>query len=804
MYQIWSILIAKMQSTMIRVTTLFTAVLLLLATAAVAQEAPKSAIKGVVLDKQSQYELIGVNVIIPGSDPLIGAASELDGSFRLENVPVGRHVVQVSFLGYETVTLSNLMVLSGKELDLRIELEESVNEMQEVVITANDDKRESINKMATVSARTFSVEEAARYSGALQDPARMAANFAGVSGASDDRNDIIIRGNSPTGVLWRLEGIDIPSPNHFSTIGTTGGPVGMLNLNNLANSDFMTGAWSSEYGNALSGVFDLRLRNGNSDKREYLGQLGFNGFELGAEGPFKKGGRASYMANFRYSTLEVFQAMGFDLGTGAAIPQYKDGTFKINVPTKNAGRFTLFGIGGNSFIEFKAEDSNDRDLFSSDRENTRFNSETGVIGASHTYFFNKNTFSKLVVAASTTTTSGTIDTLDLNTNLFGHQTGFDRAQNKYSLNWRLNRKINARHTVTGGVLVDYYDLDMVDSTAVSPGAGYLSIANFKGSAPLGQVYAQWQYRMNDSWTLNSGLHAQYLQLNGSTALEPRLGLKYKASERHTLSFGTGMHSQLQPIVVYFINEHDENGTSYNPNESLDFTRSIHTIAGHDWLIGTDLRLKSEIYYQYIYGAPVDTASSSFSMLNEGADFELPSRTGLSNDGTGYNYGLELTLEKFFTNGYYFLVTTSLFDSRYEGSDGVTRSTAFNGNWVGNALGGYEFKLGKASTLSFDTKVTMSGGRRFTPINLELSQQFNSEILVQDEAFSDRYDDYFRFDFKITFRHNGNKIAQQFSVDLQNATNNQNIFVQGYNARTGNIGTTYQRGFFPDVQYKIFF
>lgn len=142
--------------------------------------------------------------------------------------------------------------------------------------------------MATVSARSFTVEETSRYAGSLNDPSRMAANYAGVSSTSDARNDIIIRGNSPLGVLWRLNGMEIPNPNHFGSLGTTGGPVSILNNNLLDKSDFLTGAFPAEYGNALAGVFDLQMRSGNNEKTEFLGQVGFNGFELGAEGPIGK------------------------------------------------------------------------------------------------------------------------------------------------------------------------------------------------------------------------------------------------------------------------------------------------------------------------------------------------------------------------------------------------------------------------------------------------------------------------------------------------------------------------------------
>jgi len=195
--------------------------------------------------------------------------------------------LKISLISYKE-KLQTVVLTTGKETVLNIELEESAVQGQEVVISAEIDKTKSNNKMATVSSRIFSTEEASRYAGSRGDPARMAANFAGVSGANDSRNDIIVRGNSPLGILWRLNGLDIPNPSHFGSMGSSGGPISILNNNTLDNSDFMTGAFPADYGNATAGVFDLKMRSGNNEKYEFLGMVGFNGFEIGAEGPFSK------------------------------------------------------------------------------------------------------------------------------------------------------------------------------------------------------------------------------------------------------------------------------------------------------------------------------------------------------------------------------------------------------------------------------------------------------------------------------------------------------------------------------------
>ena len=761
----------------------------------------KQNIRGTITDKQSEAPIPGVQVFIVGSNPIIGTITDLNGNFVLKNIPVGRIAVEAKFVGYKAAVIPNLELTSGKELILNLSLEESVEMLEAVEVTSGDDKKEAINKMASVSARTISIEEAGKFAGTLNDPARMAQNYAGVSGVSDSRNDIIIRGNSPLGVLWRMEGIDIPSPNHFSSLGTTGGPVSMLNINNLANSDFYTSAWTANYGNALSGVFDLRLRNGNNSKREHLAQVGFNGFEFGTEGYFSKKSRASYLFNYRYSTLGVLSALGIDLGVGTAIPQYQDLTFKLNFPTDKIGRISLWGIGGVSFIEFEpSEEPDTTNLYSNPNEKSGFTSQTGVFGLSHKYFFNKNIFTELVLAYSISSTGGYIDTISELGERF-NRVGFDRKQLKASANFKINHKVNAKNTFTVGLIVENYATDILDSAYAFN--DYRIISNNNGNANLFQSYINYQHKFSEKLVFNGGLHSQHFGLTESNAIEPRIGFKYNLNKRHTLSIGSGLHSQIQPITIYFVEETINDKIAF-PNQNLGFSKSIHNVLGYDFRISENMRLKLELYYQYLYDVPVDTFASSFSMLNQGADFVLPNGTGYENNGTGTNYGIELTLEQFLNRGYYFLFTTSIFDSKFKGSDLIERNTAFNGNYIFNALLGKEFQLNKKLTLGFDLKSTYAGGKRFTPVNIEASKMIGSEVRFEDQLFEDQHPNYFRLDFKTSVKLNGKRISQKWSVDLQNLTNHQNIFQAGYNASTENLGYIYQRGFFPNVQYAINF
>lgn len=773
-----------------------------------AQQATQT-IKGQLIDAQSKSPLIGASVVILGSDPLIGTTSNVDGEYKITNAPLGRITLKVSYLGYEEKVIPNVLVTSGKEVILNLDLQESIITGEEVVVTAErKDKASTNNEMATVSARTFNVEETNRYAGSRNDVARMASNFAGVSGANDSRNDIIIRGNSPVGLLWRLEGINIPNPSHYGSLGSTGGPVSLLNTNVLDKSDFMTAAFPAEYGNAIAGVFDLQLREGNNEKREYLGQIGFNGFELGAEGPFSKKSKASYLVNYRYSTLGVFQALGLEFGTGTATPQYQDLSFKINIPTGKSGIFSVWGIGGISNIDLLGSeiDTTSSNLYGGENDNFFLKYRTGVVGVSHKYYFNNSTYSKLSIAASKAYQEFEADSITITERAIIRNEKAEYNQDKYSVNLLINKKINARNTVNGGVIVDLYDFDLQYFRLIKSTGDFKAIQNKEGQAVLSQAYTQWQHRFNDKFTLNSGVNLQHFSISNKVALEPRIGLRYKITPKQSFNLGYGYHSQMQPLLTYFSTTYYADGATATTNEDMDFTKSQHFVLGYENAFAPSLRLKLETYYQYITKAPVENHPSSFSMLNAGADFVTPENDSLVNKGTGRNYGIELTLEKFYSQGYYFLLTTSLFDSKYKGSDNVERNTTFNGNYAVNILAGKEFKLGKRkiNTFNLDWKLTTAGGRYVTPLDFGKSAESGQEVYKNDQAFSEKLSPYFRTDIKFSFRMNKKKLTHEFSLDLQNVLNTKNVFMQRYNARTNSIETEYQIGFFPIPQYRVLF
>ncbi|MCH2223593.1 MAG: TonB-dependent receptor [Crocinitomicaceae bacterium] len=767
-------------------------------------------IRGKVMDRYSEELIPDAKVFLFGINDSLRRKSDVDGSFRFENVPVGRYTLVATYTSYEEVVMSNLELTSSKELVLNLKMTEKVQVIGEVKVAARG-KGETVNRLATVSARTFSIEESQRYAGSLNDVARMAQNFAGVQGADDSRNDIIVRGNSPSGVLYRMEGIDIPNPNHFARFGTTGGPISILNNNVLANSDFFTGAFPAEYGNALASVFDLRMRSGNNEKFEFMGQIGFNGVEGMAEGPISRKKKSSFLVNYRYSTLELFQLIGLEFGT-SALPKYQDISFKLNFPTKN-GLTQVFGLGGLSNINILSSNVEDQnDIWGNAGNDIYFTSNTGMVGLTHKHRINSNSFFEVLLGMQGAYNNARNDSLDFN-GLNPFTTFNSEATNgKQTIVVNYQNKLSSRHLIKAGIINDVYLLSLNDSVYVPSAVAFASLRDFEGATSLIRSHFQHRYRLNENLTLVSGVYSQFLTLGKQWSVEPRIGLNVQLNKNQSINAGYGLHSQMAPIELYFAQIQNLDGSYTTPNTELGFTNSHHLIAGYEKRFKHGIKLKAEVYGQYLTNVPIEQKSSAYSLLNFGATFNTSIPDSIHNGGEGRNYGIELTLEKFLDKGFYFLVTASLFESKYKGSDDVWRNTAFNGNHTLNTLIGYEFRFGKKSkeekkyysALSIDFKFTWNGGGRYTEILIPESIAANKEVRDVSNAFAKKYQDYLKGNFRIAYKLIGRNTTQEWALDLQNFTDRDNIFYQQYNPYAGQVRTIYQNGFIPVFQYRITF
>ena len=775
------------------------AFLALISTVASAQNYTQT-LKGMVQDKAVKTPLAGATVVMLDAEPVIGGTTDAEGRFRLGAVPIGKHTLRVSYLGYKEVVVPNVTVNSGKETDLIVELEEDFLSAGEVVVRANIEKQKPLNELSAVSARTFSVEETQRFAAAVNDPARMASSYAGVVMADDGNNTISIRGNSPNGLLWRMEGVDIPNPNHFSSVGTSGGGISILSAQLLSNSDFLTGAFAAEYGNAVSGVFDLKLRKGNSEKREYTLQAGVLGLDAAVEGPMRFGRQTgSFLVNYRYSTLSILSKVGVNIGD--AQTNFQDLSFNFWIPAGKWGQFTLFGLGGLS--DQQNQGVADSLLWDDDGDKQYtwdFKAHTGVIGLTHSIVWGDNTFLKTVVALSGTRNGERNDEYQDDYTLRRLDED-DFRQSKVTVSSVLTHKFSPRLLLRTGAYANFHYFKFTQREWNDDAETLEEQLNSTGSATSLDAFAQWQYRATERLTFNAGAHGIYFFLNDTKSIEPRASVKYTFSDRQSLSLGYGLHGQMQPLGVYFIK--GESGAL--PNRGLGFTKAHHLVLSYDQSLPGNWHLKPELYYQSLFNAPVsrDTADA-FSMLNVYDGFEGKITV---NGGRGRNYGVELTAEKFLTQGFYFLLSSSLFQSEYKGSDGVWRNTLYNLNFVNSLVSGKEWgwnRRGKNRTFGINVKLTWMGGHRETPIDLEASAEQGKTVRDESRAFEERMPAYFRLDTGFRIRRNYEHLTTTLSLDIQNTTNRQNIFGRYFDEQSGTVKYYYQAPLIPILSYKLEF
>lgn len=759
-------------------------------------------IYGKVFDQQSLLPLPGVNIVFKYNGLTGGTITDTSGNFVMQDVPVGRLQLEFSSIGYEVIYVDNVNLTSGKDVCLEIGMLEKIELLDEVVIKAFT-KNKAKNEFAPVSSRSFTIDETNRFAGSWGDPARMVSNYAGVVTAGDQRNDIIIRGNSPTGLLWQLEGIPIPNPNHFGTFGTTGGPISILNNNQLSNSDFFTSAFPAEYGNALSGAFDLMMRKGNTQNHEFLMQMGFNGFELGAEGPLIKKIQGSYLVNYRYTMMDLMTALGlFDVG---GIPKYSDLSFKLFLPTKKMGTFSVFGLGGNSEIKLKEDKGSGWTSDMLPGTSVYYGSSMRTIGIANKYFLSENSRIESTVSYNLTKSFNVVDSIQSDSLKYFNYYNDEYQENKLLLSVKFKKKFNTKNIFHAGISIEKYFFNFYDETFNHTINDYINQTDIENNATLYQGYVQYKNRLTNNFSLNLGLHGLLLDLNNKTMIEPRAGLSYKISDRHSISAGYGLHGQIQPRLVYFVQTLIDtiNSIYESSNRNLDFTKSHHFTIGYDFTISQDFRIKLESYYQHLYDVPIEKTPSYYSILNYGAGFYNELVDSMENNGLGKNYGIEYTLEKFLSNNYYFLLTASLYESKYRANDNIWRNTVFNGNYTINFLIGYELPV-RNNAFSVNLKTVLAGGKRYIPIDIENSKTKGETVYKYENAYQNKFDDYFRIDLRISFRQNLARISQEWSFDVQNLTDHKNILTQRYDADKESVVNILQMGFFPIGSWKLFF
>ncbi|MEM9052296.1 MAG: TonB-dependent receptor [Bacteroidota bacterium] len=765
-------------------------------------------IKGKVIDQMTGEPLIGATVVIEGSEPLIGTVTDVEGNYTLENVKLGRNVVVVSFIGYKQIRIPEILVTAAKPFLLDISLEDNIANMDVVVVTAQSGK-EALNSMATVSARSFTIEESSRLAGGLSDPSRVAYNFAGVTFSSPQDNGVVIRGNSPSNVLWRLNGLDVSGAAHFGGGNLAGaGLISIYSANILRGSDFFTGAFPAEYANATAGVFDINFRKGNSEEVQHSAQLGLLGVDLSSEGPLSKGGKSSYLVNYRHGFIGYYGA-----AAGGTEPHYQDLSFNLNFPTEKSGEFSLWGIGGVSSIkspfreyseEFdEATNTSNIKLreYESDFLDSEIDFAMGAIGLNHKLLIGKSAFlSSNIGYTSTLYDNETVffeeDGETLNTGTLHPHYRRRNVENKIEFASRLNSQLTERLSNRTGVRANLLQTEShslgVDQP-MDPLEEYFSI---EGNTYSVNAFTQFKYMLATNIDLNVGLSSTKFGLANELTLEPRVGFKWQYLPFAQLGLAYGRHSKHEELKTYFYT----NTETGRPNE-LRLSKADHYVASLGFSLSKNLSLTVEGYYQSLFDVPtIEGTSISFANYTTLWEVNGP----ITNNGTGRNVGVDLTLERVMDKGFYYLFTASVFDSKYEDAQQIKRNTLFNRNWITSLAVGKEFVVKEKNLLGINLNATYMGGGRLTPFLQQESLAAQDVIYDTDRLFEIQSDPEIWLNAGVTYKINKSKSTRTWGLDFQNALLTEQVAGYKYNFRDNTIDEDKVFFILPNLYYKIEF
>ncbi len=753
-------------------------------------------LRGSVLDAVSQQPLIGAHVSV-SENPNLHAITDVMGEFVIENLSPGRYHIVASYLGYKE-TISLVEVTSGKEKIVTLSMTEDIHSLEEVVVTAQNDKQRPVNSMAYASTRTFSVEETNKFAGAVDDPARMVQSFAGVVPTNDGSNYVSVRGNHPSGLLYRLEGVDIPNPNHFGDAASSGGGVAVISSQLLSNSDFSTGAFSAEYGNAIGGIFDIKLRKGNNQKREWTVKAGFLGLEAAAEGPISKKHKSSYLINYRYSTLSLIDKLGVKL---SGVLDYSDLSYNVVFPLKNNAQLSFFGVNGwsSQLIEEDTADVAFEAL--SHRYSAKFISNVYTNGLKYQRSLGRGFLSAILVNGITQ--SGYKEETNTSFTDRNYFNKFDTQNevSKWSLAIAYTQKISPSWVIKVGAYADRLSYNF-RYDEYQNAENFTNLINNNDHTSMLRSYVQASYSISQKWSAQLGAHYTRFVLNDQQVAEPRLSLKYQPTATASVSLSYGKHSQIQPLMVYFLKTTD--GSDRWLNHDLEMTRSNHWVLTIEKQLNENTRLVAEAYYQQLNHIPTGLDENSrYAIVNQ--QFFFPD-FALVNDGKGQNKGVELTLERFLNKGLYFIISGSISESKFKTPTMSWTNTRFNTQNSLLLTLGKEWKVGKDSrnVLGVNIKNVWVGGQWDTPVDLQASRAAGKEVRLENEAFTIKLKDFYKLDVGFKYKINKANRTATWSLDFMNATNHENIGGVYYDVFHNEVRNWTMMPLVPVLSYKLDF
>ncbi|MBO5741519.1 MAG: TonB-dependent receptor [Bacteroidaceae bacterium] len=772
-------------------------------------------IKGSVTDAITGEALIGAAVKVAELKDA-GGITNIDGEFSITITQPGRYTIETSYMGYEPSVLKEVLVAGAKDVVLDITLRESSTDMNEVVIKPRVNKESTVNPTALVGGMMLSMEEASRYAGGYNDPARLVTAFAGVAGQGDG-NGISVHGNAPQFMQYRLEGVEIFSPNHFADLYSAGfGMVSALNSNVITNSDFFVSTFNSSYNNALSGVFDVRMRAGNNSKFENGVQVGSVGIEWTSEGPISKKNNSSFIFNYRYGFSTIARKLKL-IDTYGSQYDFQDLSFKLNFPTKKAGTFSAFALG---FIDKSWDVELDiKDIHSiydaSDQEGSLYNA---LLGASHKIHFDNKWTWRTTAAYNMQHNKVDMEYWGLNFDANHKPIGFEGKDYPFSylkqnedravFNTELSKQVTPRWLLQLGGEYSHRFFDLNFRTAenvyepVSPTPYYAT----KDNTGLASIFWSNLWKPADNLSFNIGLSGSYFLLSKDFSIEPRASMKWEPGKRHSISLGYGLHSMIEKLDAYFFRNAD--GTM--ANKDLGLSKAHHLLTTYMYKFTDNLNLRFNAYYQYGFDTPVGINGSTFCTVNRLFNYiEEP----LVNEGNTRNYGADITLEHYMSRGFYGQVNGSLFKSEYRGLDKKWRNQLYDRGYMVKVLGGKEWMIGKRKQDVFNVSVkyTLQGGLRHTPIDVDAMKAnvaagiINDQpIYKEDEAMTLQFDPTSILDLTVSYKINRKNVGHTIAFEGVNILQHETPYAVHYDLGTGQLRVDKSGISLPNIYYRIDF
>jgi len=731
---------------------------------------PSGRIGGRVIDGLTKTPVAGASVLVDGAGH--GAATDDNGEFALPNLDVGAYSVTVSSVGYAAVTYPDVIVRPGRVTRLQIELHQVAREIEGTVVRGsyfND------NPSEPTSSTGFSGEEVRRSPGSAGDISRAVNILPSIAKINDQLNSLVVRGGTPTENGFYLDNIEIPNINHYPVIGSSGGPIGLLNVDFIRDVDFSAGGFSAAYGDRLSSIMNIEFREGNREEFDGQIDLNFAGFGGAFEGPIAHG-RGSWMFSARRSFLDLLVDA---IGTGVA-PRYSDYQGKAVFDLSRAHQLSLLGVAGFDYIDFSSEDSQ----FGNSSILGKWDSWEYAVGLNWRALWGPRFHSNTSLGLLTTRYRGSFQwTRSLEQRL--EENSRERSLQLRNVNvYQAGRLGWAEFGVEVKRITNNYDIFLDDYW--TPYGAHVPMFDVDREVTTHSIglFASWTAQPTASLSSTFGLRWDHFQYNDRSHLSPRFAASYSLSESTSLHFATGIYYQSLPLGLLVRD---------STFPGLKDMTAYQYVLGVTQMLSTSTRLTVETYYKGYENFPMDPAQPETFMIDEWtfADFYSHAEVVVDN-GRARSYGVEAVVQKKLVEGIYGLFSAAWYQARYRGLDLVWRDRLLDNRVIFGVEGGYK----PNNRWELSARWVFAGGRPYTPLDLTESARHNRAVWDLDRINAERYSDYHTLNLRIDRRFYWRNSGLVVYLSVWNVYNRDNVYKTYWNTAKSKEETVYQWSIVP--------